>query len=354
MPHVTTTTRRIKLAAVALAAAAGLVVAPLAAESAQADASLQSLNVIWDLYGYQYAGGVAFFSQNNYLDALAQSGAQANATCVFPLCNFVAPTLPGSPVTFVDYVVKVTGTDPLVAATALEAKASAALLNPLYNWGSVGTYTKGASTWADFILAQYTSPPPDESSVAPVTISGNAFVGSILHITDEVPGYVTSTVYKWRDNGIVIPGATDSTYTVASTDLGKSVSVSITTTADGLNTGTDTSNSIGPIKVGLIFHPPILELQGLYNVGSTITVDTSAIVGPRLLFSYQWYRDGRAIRLDANSASYSLMRSDRGQHVNVKVTVTSAVPGYRPLTMITHDPHRVGAALPPTGGDVIS
>ncbi|HEX4057919.1 MAG TPA: hypothetical protein VHX87_06355 [Galbitalea sp.] len=341
-PHV----RRARLIAAAIITALGLVLVPFAAETAQAGAPL-NLQVNWDLYNYQFGGGVPFFSQNSYIADQAAAAAKAHADCP-NVCVYLAPALPGSPGTYVQYTVNATNARGFVLnlATQLENKGGAALLNPAYNWGAVGTYTKGDVTWADLILVQYSADPPEKVQLGPTTIYGSATVGSLLQISTTVPPYATPT-YQWKDNGATIPGAMNPTYVVGAGDLGHNITVTITATADGLNPGTDTSNALGPIGLGLIFHPPVVHIDGSQHVGHSLRVDCGQFVGPRLTCSYQWYRGGSAVR-GAIDPTYALTSADQGHTINVHVIVVSAAPGYETLELRSDSHAHIGAALTPT------
>jgi prepilin-type N-terminal cleavage/methylation domain-containing protein len=81
------------------------------------------------------------------------------------------------------------------------------------------------------------------TAIAP--ISGTPTVGQVLTAGARTPSAATVT-FQWRSNGVAIGGATASTYTVASSDLGTTISVSVTGTTN--YSGTVTSASTAPVN----------------------------------------------------------------------------------------------------------
>lgn len=100
-----------------------------------------------------------------------------------------------------------------------------------------GNYT-GAVTSA--ATAMVTTP---LTAIAP--ISGTTTVGSVLTAGARTPAAATVT-YQWKRDGVSIAGATASTYTLVSADLGTAITVSAT----GISgyTGTVTSTATAPIN----------------------------------------------------------------------------------------------------------
>ncbi len=154
--------RRIRLAAAATIAVGALVLAPAMAGTAQADDPPTPLYLYatWHLYDYQI-NKVPLFSQSQTMidDAAALAKQYANCTGT---CFYLIPTLPGLASHTTLFFAK-TGwrglpdTDPegAAVATSLEATAGPTLLNSYYNYGSVGTYTKGDFVYSVLIMTHY-------------------------------------------------------------------------------------------------------------------------------------------------------------------------------------------------------
>lgn len=79
-------------------------------------------------------------------------------------------------------------------------------------------------------------------------ISGTAKVGSTLSVVPSTWSAKPDTVtYQWYRGSVAIAGATRSTYTVTSTDLGKVLSVIVTENKVGYNPSTSISPGTAPV-----------------------------------------------------------------------------------------------------------
>jgi hypothetical protein len=126
--------------------------------------------------------------------------------------------------------------------------------------------------------------------------------------------------YQWLRDGSPIAGATDQTYTVATADLGHSLSVSVT----GARFGYVSASAVSA---------PTAPVQQAHVVAGTVTITGSATVGSRLTahpgtwspgnanLAYQWLRDGMAIA-GATGTRYTVATADVGHALSVSVTGT--------------------------------
>jgi hypothetical protein len=163
MSHSRFSLRRIKLAAAASLAAAALVLTPGIAATAQADDPPTPfyLYTTWALYSYQ-VNKVPLFGQSDTIqadvNALAVQYASCSATCFYKI-----PTLPGLNSGTTLFFAKTgwralpnTDTEPYAVAHSIEATAAGSyLLNPYYNYGGVGTVTKGDTVYSVFLMTHY-------------------------------------------------------------------------------------------------------------------------------------------------------------------------------------------------------
>jgi len=133
----------------------------------------------------------------------------------------------------------------------------------------------------------------------------------------------TAFTYQWLSGGTPIPEATQSSYTLSPTDLGKSISVEITGSKFGYINRTRTSGG-HDILPGVQAAITGLEIIGSLKLGQELT---SSLVGAQ--YSFQWLRSGAVIP-GATSSSYTATGSDVGRYLSLRVT--SAQSGYLSTT----------------------
>jgi len=115
------------------------------------------------------------------------------------------------------------------------------------------------------------------NTVAPV-ISGTAQTGGVLTAsTGTWTGSPTSYSYQWNANGTAISGATSSIYTLISSEVGDSITVTVTATNPSGSTAA-TSNPVGPVTSSVTTSTPFtpLHLYFLSPAGSDSNSGTSS------------------------------------------------------------------------------
>lgn len=152
---------------------------------------------------------------------------------------------------------------------------------------------------------------------------------------------IDSTTYQWFKAGNAIAGATSSSYTVVTGDVGSVISVTATIT-DELGNSTSNSDSIVPgnaaatATVGLATTPTGAALRS----GVTLRASISNVVEPEGVASYTfvWRRDNTTVRIDtvetdANNASvdYVTGGTETGTF-DVVITVTDDFGGTTDFT----------------------
>jgi hypothetical protein len=170
------------------------------------------------------------------------------------------------------------------------------------------------------IAPQYTYTP-----VVP-TITGVASVGKVLQASVVASVWAPrpeAFSYQWLANGTPIAGATAASYKVAATDLGKLISVRVTASGNGYASVDVTSPAIGKViatpanaKLGLAGSQP--TLSGVATVNKVLKVKPGKW-SSKTRFTYQWYRNGVAIR-GAKKAAYKLVEADYATTVTVLAT----------------------------------
>ena len=165
------------------------------------------------------------------------------------------------------------------------------------------------------------------------TISGTAQVGQTLTastsaITDPDGLTNVSYSYQWLADDTEIDGATNSTYTPQTTDIGKVIKVRVTFTDDGDNDEQLTSAGTVRVTVTATVNRPATgapTISGTAQVGQTLTASTSAITDPdgltNVSYSYQWLADDTEID-GATNSTYTPQTTDIGKVIKVRVTFT--------------------------------
>jgi hypothetical protein len=191
------------------------------------------------------------------------------------------------------------------------------------------------------------------NTVAPV-ISGTAQVGDVLtSSTGTWTNSPTSYSYQWNANGSAISGATSSTYTLISGEVGDTITVTVTATNAGGSTPA-TSSSVGPVTSGAPVNTALPVISGTVQVGDVLTSSTGTWTNSPTSYSYQWKANGTAIS-GATASTYTLIASQVGDTITVTVTATNS-KGSTPATSASVGPVTNGApvntALPVISGTV--
>ena len=199
----------------------------------------------------------------------------------------------------------------------------------------------GVSSWTDYYGGLVVFSDPSASSAltvpplntSPPTISGTPDEGSTLTAS---PGSwadsPTSYAYQWQDcDGLLcsnISGATGSTYTLQSSDVGKTIDVVVTA-----------SNAAGSIpavssQTTVVQTPPapvsttLPTISGSAQQGQILTASNGSWSNSPSSYAYQWQDCSSSTSCTdisgATSSSYTLASSDVGKTVDVVVTARNA------------------------------
>jgi hypothetical protein len=154
-------------------------------------------------------------------------------------------------------------------------------------------------------------------------ISGTAQVGDTLTAsTGTWTGSPTSYAYQWNANGTAISGATSSTYKLIASEVGESITVSVTATNPSGSTKA-TSNSVGPVIALPPVNTALPVISGTAKVWDTLTASTGTWTNSPTSYSYQWNANGTAIS-GATSSTYELIASEVGDTITVSVTAINS------------------------------
>jgi putative cell wall-binding protein/peptidoglycan/xylan/chitin deacetylase (PgdA/CDA1 family) len=198
------------------------------------------------------------------------------------------------------------------------------------SWG-LNIQANGTITTDDYSMIDSTNLAAFTTSPVP-TITGLTVSGQLL---TAVPGTWApapdTLTYQWNSNGVAITGATNSTYTLASTDVGKTITVTVTGTKAGYVTTSQTSAATAAITAPAAFTTaPIPTITGSAVSGQLLTAVPGTWAPAPDTLTYQWNDNGVAIT-GATNNTYTLASTDVGQAVTVTVTGTKA--GYTTTSM---------------------
>ena len=250
----------------------------------------------------------------------------------------------------------VTGTAQVDRPLTAAAGTSTPAADPAYQWlvdgapvaGATGTsYTPTAADLRKQVTVQVTIARPGYTptsvtssatrAVAPATfantgdpsISGTPRVGTTLR---AAPGSWTPTPtlgYQWLAGGTPITGATASTFTPTSAQLGRKLAVRVTASRPGYTTAvleTPATAAVAPGTNSVVKAPAV---SGQAMVGRTLSATSGTWAVPPTGTSYQWYADDVAVP-GATGATFIPTRGQLDRRIRVSVTATAE--GYAPTS----------------------
>ena len=162
------------------------------------------------------------------------------------------------------------------------------------------------------------------------TISGSAVVGTTL--TASLPAWTPATdsvSWQWYADNVAIGGATTTSLTLTSAQLGAVITVRATGHASGLADQTSTS-----LPTAAVVNPHVtagtVTITGTATVGSTLTAAVAGWAPAGVSYAYQWNRDGSAIT-GATATTYVPVLADVSH--TLSVAATGSLTGYLPTTV---------------------
>ena len=161
-------------------------------------------------------------------------------------------------------------------------------------------------------------------------ITGSPAVGQVLSATDGTwtPTPAAAT-YQWKLDGTAIEGATAPTYTVAATDLGKAITVTVAVSKTGVTASSASSVAVTVTAGALVTGKP--TVSGTARVGAKLALKAGTWT-PSTKLTYQWKANNATIA-KATGATYTVAPSLAGKKITVSVTGTKV--GYTTATVTT-------------------
>jgi hypothetical protein len=191
----------------------------------------------------------------------------------------------------------------------------------------------GSAQASSAASAVVTAPP---ASTSPPTISGSATQGQVLSASaGSWSGYpVPSFAYQWeRCNGLgqgclAILGATASSYTALSADIGSTLVVAVTASNSAGSASVESSPTAAVTAPPASTSPP--TISGSATQGQVLSASAGSWSGyPEPSYTYQWQRcDQNGLNCnaigEANSSTYTLGAADVSSTIVVAVTATNS------------------------------
>ena len=221
--------------------------------------------------------------------------------------------------------------------------------------------------------------PPNSAATGAPAINGTAQVGETLTastsgISDADGLTNASFTYQWLADDTDISSATGSSYTVAATDEGKVIKVTVSFTDDAGNaemltsaattavapTGGSTNSLKQSNQEDVQENSPATgapTISGTAQVGEALTADTSGIADAdgldNVSFAYQWQADGAAVQ-DATNAAYTPVVDDIGKAISLQVSFSDDRGHQETLTSAATAAVVAKPNTPATGAPTIS
>ena len=274
----------------------------------------------------------------NYACVVTNSAGSATSnTATFTVTSAaVAPTITTSPVGAstvvggsVTFVVAASGTAPLTyqwqkigaaisGATGTNFTIASAQLSDAGSYTGVVTNSAGSATSAAAPLSVTT--PVIAPSITTDPVSASVTTGTSVTLTVAASG-TPPLSYQWQKNGSPIPGATATSYAIASAQSGDAANYTcVVTNSAGSATSASATLTVTAAAVapGLTTQP----VAATVNVGGAASF--TIVASGTAPLSYQWQKNGTAIP-GATAASYAMAAVQSGDAGSYVCTVTNSV-----------------------------
>lgn len=165
------------------------------------------------------------------------------------------------------------------------------------------------------------------TTAAPV-LSGTLKVGGTLTAAVRTWKPAAALTLQWKRNGVAIPNATRSAYTLLAGDVGAAITVSATGSAPGYAPVTMTSAAT-TLRAATLTATSTPKIVGTAKLGQRLSVTAGSWAPAGVQIVLQWKRNGVAIP-GATGASYTVVAADAGR--SLTVSATGGKPGFASVT----------------------
>lgn len=166
------------------------------------------------------------------------------------------------------------------------------------------------------------------TTTASPAVSGTLKVGGTLTAAVGTWKPSAALTLQWKRNGVAIPNATGSAYTLLAGDVGAAITVSATGSASGYASVTTTSAAT-TLRAAVLTATPIPKVAGMARVGQRLSVAAGTWAPATVQVALQWKRNGVAIP-GATGSGYTVVAADSG--TSLTVSATGVKPGFASVT----------------------
>ena len=151
------------------------------------------------------------------------------------------------------------------------------------------------------------------------SVTGAPTVGSTLSATAGTwsPSDVTLK-YQWLRDGVIITGATRTSYMLTADDVGHAMTIAVTGSKTGFASRTASSAPTVPVTAGKLTSATP-TVTGTPKVGTALTAEPGSWGPGAVTFGYQWLADSTAIS-GATSKTFTPTDAQLGKRISVRVT----------------------------------
>ena len=268
----------------------------------------------------------ALADTGSYTVVVTNAGGSTTSAAATLTVNAVGPTIASQPASqtvtapaTATFTVAANGTTPLAYQWRLGGVDIPGANAAIYTTGTEGVYTvvvtgpaasvtSNPATLTVIVLPSFTSP------AAQSVIAGSAFQFAVS------PTGTLPITYQWSRNNVAIPGATGSSYGLASASVGDAGSYTVAVTNPA---GTVTS-AAAVLTVVVPAVAPIVTAPASQTVAFGGATSFSVVASGTAPFTYQWLRNNVAIP-GATAATYALASAQLTDAGSYTVVVTNAV-----------------------------
>lgn len=188
---------------------------------------------------------------------------------------------------------------------------------------TLATFVSGDQT-ATFIAIKSITSNTTAPSIVDSTNAGAFVQGDTLTANVGVWTGGPTYTYQWKRNGTNIAGATNSSYTLVSADVGATLTVAVTgTNVGGAVTATSAATPTVTAASSVPTNTAVPAITGAAQAGATLTASTGSWTNTPTSFAYQWKRAGTNIS-GATASTYVVQAADVGSTLTVAVVATNA------------------------------